>query len=159
MHAKRCIVLARARAVVAACLLAAALPLLIQSCSVDRGLGPTTQGIRGTVVFEGSWPDSIRGTRVAVLKAFPASGITDLAGYSGEIVPGTTLKDYSIELPEGEYPLVGVVCRTGDVWGPDAVKCVLGFYEDRVTPWEPAAVCVTSGAFTDSVDITVRFGE
>jgi hypothetical protein len=137
--------------------LAAASVLLFNSCSVDHGLGPTSQGIRGTVTFEGSWPDTVQEARVAVLKTYPATAITDLAGFGGGIEPGTADAPYSIELPQGTYPFAGVVCRTGAEWDASSIMCVLGYYEQPGSPGAPAPVYVAAGVFSDSVDIIVRF--
>lgn len=148
-----------ARVVAAICLLAAIFIVFIDSCSVDRGLGPTTQGIRGTVIFEGSWPDTIKEARVAVLRTYPATSVTDLAGFSAGIEPGADEVVYVIELSQGTYPFVGVVCRTGAEWDASSIECVLGYYEEPGSIGTPAAVHVAAGTFTDSVDIAVRFGK
>jgi hypothetical protein len=159
MHKRLQGLLAVTRLVPTSCALAAAFMLLLNSCSVDRGIGPTTQGIRGAVTFEGSWPDSVQEARVAVLRTYPAAAIADLAGFGGEIEPGADEALYAVEVSQGTYPFVGVVCRTGAEWDATSIKCVLGYYEEPGSQGGPAAVNVVAGAFTDSMDIIVRFAE
>jgi hypothetical protein len=127
---------------------------LFQACSVDHGLGPTTQGIRGTVHFEGTWPDSILEVRVVVFGSYPVESFLDLAGYSGSLPLGCDSCDYSVVLPAGEYGFVAAACRSKANW--DA-SCLLGFYHAPGSPQVPESIVVGAGVFTPGADIMVDF--
>jgi len=129
--------------------------IVIFSCTIDHGLSPTTQGISGTVTFEGQWADSIAEARVVVLSNYPAATVLDLAGYSESIAPGTSSYDYTIELSPATYPFVGVVCRSGTNWDVSSLQCILGFYGGS----QPDSVEVKPGQYTHPIDITVKFTE
>ena len=130
------------------------LAIVLAACSIDHGLGPTTQGISGRATFEGAWPDSIAELRIVVLKYFPARTEFDIAGYSDPVTPGTHSYDYTIEVPPGRYPFVGAICRVRRYWDQRALHCILGFYGTAY----PETVTVESGQFLEQVDIHVTFG-
>ncbi len=131
------------------------LAVVVAACSPDHGLGPTTQGISGTVTFVGTWPDSIIEARVVVLKHFPPASVLDIAGYSGTITPGTITYDYLIELPPEAYPFIGTVCRAGPSWDERSLQCILGFFGTV----SPETTEVEPGKMLSEIDIEVNFGE
>jgi hypothetical protein len=128
--------------------------LPLQSCSPDHGLGPTVQGIGGTVHFQGTWPGDILEVRVVVSKAYPPESFLDLSGYSDAIPLLSDSVSYEIELAPGTYALAAVACRRSPNWD---TECLLGFYqlaEDRGTPHP---VEVRSGGFKENINIEVDF--
>jgi hypothetical protein len=127
----------------------------LHSCSPDHGLGPTVQGIRGTVYFQGAWPEDVLEVRVVVSKTYPPESFLDLSGYSDAIPLLSDSSSYEIMLASGTYAFVAVACRTSPNWD---TQCLLGFYHVEGDPGTPRPVEVRSGDFTDDVDITVAFG-
>jgi hypothetical protein len=130
------------------------LMLSIQSCSTDHGLGPATQGIRGTVRFSGTWPDSILEIRITVFEHYPVESFLDLTGYSEPIRLLSDSSTYEIDLPPGEYGLVAAACRTAPSWD---LHCLLGYFHRPETPQVPEVVIVESGKFLAGIDILVDF--
>ena len=128
----------------------------LQACSTDHGLGPTVQGLRGTVHFNGAWPEDILEIRVVVSKSYPPESFLDLSGYSDAIPLLSDSVSYEIELSPGTYALVAVACRRSPNWN---TECLLGFYHRQDDPGTPRSVEVNSGVFTGSVDIGVDFGD
>jgi hypothetical protein len=128
--------------------------LLVQSCSIDHGLGPTTQGIRGTVSFQGTWPDSILEVRVAVFENYPVESFLDLSGYSESIPLLATSAAYDVSLAPGTYDFIAVACRKTASWD---TSCVLGFYQLDDTPGTPASITLEPGCLIEGIDISVNF--
>jgi hypothetical protein len=124
------------------------------SCAPDHGLEPTNQGIRGTVRFDGTWPNGILEVRVAVFETYPVESFFDLSGYSDSIPVLCDSCAYEVRLPAGQYGIVAVVCRRSSSW--DAT-CLLGFYHDAGEPETPRPVTVNPGMFAAGVDIFVDF--
>lgn len=115
---------------------------------------PTNQGVRGTVHFDGTWPDSILEVRVAVFETYPVGSFFDLSGYSDSIPVASDSCAYEVRLPAGNYGIVAVVCRRSPSW--DAT-CLLGFYSDAGEPETPKPVTVNPDMFAAGVDILVDF--
>jgi hypothetical protein len=143
-------------------LLLVAVGVALVSCSPDHGLGPSTQGIRGTVHLPVTCPESILEIRVAAFKNYPVESFTDLSGFSDSLARSAGSSFYEITLAPGTYPFVAVVCRTTPSWGTD---CVLGFYCSEDPPPTPMSVSVPPGVTVDDIDIwvdlevsAVRFG-
>jgi hypothetical protein len=130
--------------------------LLLISCSPDHGLGPTVQGIRGTVHFHGTWPGDILEVRVVVSKTYPPESFLDLSGYSGAIPVPSDSAAYEVRLAPGEYAFVGVACRTSPNWD---TQCVLGFYQADDDLSTPKPVEVGAGRFLGDIGIFVDFAE
>jgi hypothetical protein len=128
---------------------------VLPSCSPDHGLGLEIQGIRGTVRFEGTWPDEILEVRVVVFKTYPPESFLDLSGYSDPVPLLSRSISYEIELAAREYAFVAVACRKTPYWN---TECLLGFYHTPDEPQTPEPVTVPSGRFKDGVDITVDLG-
>ena len=122
------------------------------ACSPDHGLGPSTQGIRGTVHRTEACPDSILEIRVAAFNNYPVEAFTDLSGFSDSLSRCADSSFYEITLGPGTYPLIAVVCRTSASWGTD---CVLGFYCSQDDPATPASISIPSGVTVENVDIWV----
>jgi len=130
--------------------------LSIQSCSPDHGLGPTVQGIRGTVRFRGSWPENVLEVRVVASETFPPESFLDISGYSEALPLLSDSVAYEIELAPGTYEFVAAACRKSTDWDTD---CLLGFHHVEGYPGIPQTVEVRSGGFTGNVDITVDFDD
>jgi hypothetical protein len=135
-------------------MLTVACVLAVPSCTTDHGLGPTVQGIRGTVHFSGTWPDSILEVRVAVFETYPVTSLLDLGGFSDPLPLLSDSASYGIELSPGEYPFVAVVCRTTPEWGS---TCILSFYHQQESPDLPQSVTVASGTFIRGINMAVEF--
>jgi hypothetical protein len=135
-------------------MLSVACVFAVPSCSTDHGLGPTVQGIRGTVHFSGTWPDSILEVRVAVFETYPVTSLLDLSGFSDPLPLLSDSGGYEVELPPGKYPFVAVVCRTTPEWGS---TCILSFYPQQESPDLPQRVTVTSGEFIKGINMGVEF--
>jgi hypothetical protein len=129
--------------------------ILLVSCSPDHGLGPTVQGIRGTVHFHGVWPEDLLEVRVVVFKTYPPESFFALSGFSDAIPLLSDAAAYEVMLAPGEYGFVGVACRKSPDWD---TGCVLGFYHVPGDPQTPQPVTVGSGEFAEGVDITLEFG-
>jgi hypothetical protein len=134
--------------------MAFALAILAQSCSLDHGLGPSVQGISGTVRFIGAWPDSILEIRVAVFENYPIESFLDLSGYSDPLPAGSDSAVYHVDLAPGTYDFVAVAGRTTDTWNTGSV---LGFYHTEGDPETPESIHLGSGEHIGGIDITVAF--
>ena len=130
--------------------------LSLQSCSPDHGLGPVVQGIRGTVYFQGAWPEDILEVRVVVAKDYPPESFLDLSGYSDAIPLVSDSASYEIETAPGSYGFVAVACRRSPNWD---TRCLLGVYHVQGDPATPRSVEVPSGDFTCDIDIVVDFDD
>ena len=101
---------------------------LTGACYRGHGLSPTgssalSSGISGRITFTGTWPDSTREVRVAVLRSYPqgmtqpdslvAFVIMNLASASDTIPRNTRSYDYQLALEPGIYAWVLVA------WFPD----------------------------------------
>lgn len=144
----------RSDAVLVTLILTVASALAIPSCSLDHGLGPTVQGIRGTVHFVGTWPDSILEVRVAVFEDYPVESFLDLSGFSDPLPLLSDSAAYEVELPPGDYHFVAAVCRATPEWKAD---CILGFYSWKESPGLPRSVNVPAGTFVSYIHVVVRF--
>lgn len=129
---------------------------LATSCSLDHGLAPTVQGIRGTVCFQGRWPEDILEIRVVVFRTYPPESFASLSGYSKAIPLPSDSASYKVELAPAEYGFVGVVCRKAPNWD---TQCVLAFYHAPSEPEIPMPIEVKGGQFVEHVDMTVEFGD
>jgi hypothetical protein len=155
-------------AAVAACLGG----LCFLSCIQGHGLSPTTSsgqqaGIRGRITFVGSWPDSTKEVRIAVLKQYP-KGMNDpdsilafvlgnLAAFSDTIPRNSRTYDYTLNLEPDLYAWVLVA------WFPDITVYLFGvkelgaYYSDPQDTEYPTPVQVIPGAMTDGIDIEADF--
>lgn len=146
--------------------------LLIISCYKGHGLSPSaeerdTSGIRGTVTFNGTWPDSTKEVRVAVLKKYP-QGITDtdsllafvvtnLVAYGDTIPIHTQQYEYELPLEPDIYAWILVI------WFPDiplyffGVKELGAYYKNPLDVELPTPVSVVPGMVTEGIDIIADF--
>lgn len=143
--------------------------LLLVRCYDGNGLKPPveTSGIRGTVRFTGSWPDSTKQAWVAVLKEYP-TGITDttalqmfvisnLVAYE-EIPSQVEQYDYEFTLDPGTYGWILVA------WFPDVSAWLLGvkqigaYYADPENQTRPTAVTVEADLILEGIDIAADLG-
>jgi hypothetical protein len=154
-------------------ILGPAVSLLVSACYDGHGLSPTAvgsdaSGIRGTITFVGNWPDSTKEVRVAVLRAYPAAGMTDsdsllgfvlsnLVAYGDTIPRGVGRIDYRMPLEPGSYAWVLVA------WFPDIPSYLFGvkelgaFYRNPGKQTLPTAVDVLPGVMVDGVNIVADF--
>lgn len=153
-------------------LLSLACLILHLSCYKGHGLSPTAEegnasGIQGRITFVGTWPDSTKEVRVAVLKRYP-QGMTDadsilsfvienLAAYSDTIPRYVDAYDYTFNLEPDVYAWVLVV------WFPDiplyffGVKELGAYYQNPEQTDLPTPVNVVRGIITPGIDITADF--
>ncbi len=145
---------------------------LVISCYQGHGLNPTAggdsgTGIRGTITFQGTWPDSTKEVRVAVLRQYPhgitdndslmAFVITNLVANSDTIPRGSETYDFAMQLEPDVYAWVIVA------WFPDiplyffGVKELGAFYRDPDDMEIPTPVNVVQGIMTEGVDIIADF--
>jgi len=153
--------------------LAGILWITLTSCYEGHGLDPTDQlserpsGIRGTITFEGQWPDSTKEVRLAVLKSYPA-GMSDpdslftfvlenLIVFSDTIPRFITEYDYEVELNPDLYGWILVA------WFPDIESYILGvkelgaYYENGTVEALPTPVQVPWGEMVEGIDMTADF--
>jgi len=80
-------------------------------CSVPEGLQPIS-GVEGTLIFQGEWPDTVRGATVIALEQNVMSDWEHpeqyLISYSDPAVSGDTTMNYFIQLNPGIYCIVVV---------------------------------------------------
>jgi hypothetical protein len=148
--------------------------LVLSGCYRGHGLDPVSggadvAGIGGHVTFTGTWPDSTREVRVAVMKHYP-EGVSDpdsLLGFvlnafsSGELFFSDTLPrfstncDYELALEPGNYEWVLVV------WFPDIANYLLGVKElggySKEAGQTHSSVAVIPGSITPGIDIDADF--
>lgn len=140
------------------------------SCTKGHGLSPlepdsgNQTGIRGKIVFTGTWPDSTREVRVAVLESYP-EGMTqadsllgfvlvNLVAFSDTLPRFTGECDYQIALPTGTYEWVLVA------WFPKidnylfGVKELGAFYRTTGSQNIPSPVHVLPGVMMGGVNIS-----
>jgi len=149
------------------------LALFLISCYRGHGLSPLVEetnvsGISGRVTFIGTWPDSTKEVRVAVLKNYP-EGITDpdsliafvignLVAFSDTIPRFVDHYDYQLSLNPDIYAWVMVV------WLPDIPFYLLGakelgayyglsYGQSKI----PTQVTVIPGATTGNINIIANF--
>jgi len=130
-------------------LLVAILSSLFFSCEFDHGLGPSKTRISGVVIFDSSStrPKNVEEVRVAVTAKTLAEilkgevGLTDI--YFGTAVNfGRDTAAYEIALPEGTFPLIGVLWKKrGENWKPTNL---IGVYNPNCSrDFSPLAVQLT----------------
>ena len=146
--------------------------LLVTACYKGHGLSPTTEaigssGIRGRITFTGTWPDSTKEVRVAVLKQYP-KGMTDpdsilafvinnLASFSDTIPRFSDYYDYELALEPDLYAWVVVI------WFPDiplyffGVRELGAYYQDMIQTEYPTPVNVVPGMMIEGIDIIADF--
>ena len=145
---------------------------LILTCYEGHGLNPIasqndTAGISGTVNFTGTWPDSTKEVRVAVLQAYPigmndpdsimAFVIDNLVAFSDTIPKFIDQYDYELTLEPDIYGWVVVV------WFPDipvyffGVKELGAYYQNPDQSDIPTPVNVIPGSITPNINITADF--
>lgn len=145
---------------------------LALSCYKGHGLSPTAlgdnaTGIRGTITFQGEWPDSTKEVRVAVLRQYPrgisdndslmAFVITNLVANSDTIPRGSETYDFAMQLEPDVYAWIIVA------WFPDIPLYFLGvkelgaYYRDPDDMEIPTPVSVVNGIMTEGVDIIADF--
>ena len=146
--------------------------IVLDSCYKGHGLSPTidvgeTSGIRGRITFTGTWPDTTREVRVAVLRNYP-QGITDpdsllafvfqnLVTFSDTIPQFVEHYDYQLALEPGIYAWVLVA------WFPDiplylfGVKELGAYYRVPDEREFPTPVSVVAGMVTEGIDIDADF--
>ena len=153
-------------------LLTVFIPLLFSSCYKGHGLSPTadlrnTSGIQGTINFSGTWPDSTKEVRVAVLKQYPQGMqdpdsiltfvINNLVAFGDTIPRFTDHYDYILPLEPDIYAWVLVI------WFPDieayffGVKELGAYYKNPFDMALPTPVNVVAGMMTQGIDIHADF--
>lgn len=146
--------------------------LILVSCYKGHGLSPTAQGsdisgIIGRITFTGTWPDSTKEVRIAVLKRYPRGMtdpdsilsfvITNLAAFSDTIPRYIDQYDYQLTLEPDLYAWILVV------WFPDIPVYLLGvrelgaYYKDQIQTELPTPVNVIPGLMTEGIDIIADF--
>lgn len=140
-------------------------------CYKGHGLSPNPQdsnftGIRGHITFVGTWPDSTKEVRVAVLAKYPV-GIThpdslmgfvlqNLVAFSDTIPRFVHAYDYELVLEPGAYEWVLVA------WFPDIPLYLLGvkelgaYYRNPDFPI-PTPIRVLPGVAVEGIDIVADF--
>jgi len=145
--------------------------LTVSHCYKGHGLNPNPQdsnftGIRGHITFIGTWPDSTKEVRVAVLSQYPR-GIThpdslmgfvlqNLVAFSDTIPRFVQSYDYELPLEPGTYEWVLVA------WFPDIPLYLLGVKELGAYYRNPGSsipmpVRVLPGVAVEGIDIVADF--
>ena len=133
---------------------------LVLGCNFGQGLDPGPPdgtGIKGTLVFNGVWPDETADVAVAVYESRPKSlaDFFSIAGWDTTVTLGVTRFDYFVPLEKsGQYEWVVVAWRLhGGFWN---FTSLLGCYhvgDDTL----PTPVQVNLGETTKNVDIQTYF--
>jgi hypothetical protein len=143
--------------------------VLFLSCYEGHGLSPsaesvTNSGVSGRITFIGTWPDSTKEVRIAVLEEYP-KGIENpdelfsfvlqhLVTFSDTIPRYVDHYDYELTLEPGEYGWILVA------WFPEIENYLLGvkelgaYYE---TEQDPSPVTVVRNYMTKGIDIEAVF--
>jgi len=124
-------------------------------CDTDPGLEPVNSSIRGTIFFEGDWPEETDIVQVVASKKFPPTETQDLD--MGDPIPfGVDSIDYILWVPPGEYKAIGVVWKEKQqAWN---VTNILGMYFESLGDFLPGKVVLDGKeSRVDSVDIYVKF--
>ncbi len=131
-----------------------ALILIFADCEIDKGLGPLTSGISGTITFRGAWPANTEQVLVVASTDFPPQGISQLD--LGEPLPlGVDSAQYTIFLPPGLYRAVAVVWKEkGHEWN---VNNIIGVYFTGNDSLSPGQVQVSPGTMVKGVNMGVDF--
>lgn len=145
--------------------------LTVSHCYKGHGLSPNPQdsnftGIRGHITFVGTWPDSTKEVRVAVLDKYPL-GVTHpdslmgfvlrhLVTFSDTIPRFVQSYDYELALEPGTYEWVLVA------WFPDIPLYLLGVKELGAYYRNPGAsiptpIRVLPGVVVEGIDIVADF--
>jgi hypothetical protein len=153
------------------CMLVAGIGFLLSvSCYQGHGLSPLesdsggTTGIKGKIVFAGTWPDSTKEVRVAVLKSYPsrmsnsdslmAFVLSNLVAFSDTLPRFVKECEYKLPLPAGSYAWVLVA------WFPDiplylfGVKELGAFYRMTGPQKTPSPVHVIPGVMMEGINIS-----
>lgn len=130
------------------------LALAALRCEIDKGLGPLTTGITGTITFRGSWPENTEQILVVASTEFPPQGISQLD--VGEPLPlGVDSARYTIYLPPGLYRAVAVVWKEkGYEWN---VNNIIGVYFVGGDSLSPGQVQVPRGHLVEGVNMVANF--
>lgn len=132
----------------------AALSLALVACEVDKGLGPLTSGISGTITFHGTWPENTEQILVVASTDFPPKGISQLD--VGEPLPiGVDSAHYTIFLPPGLYRAVAVVWKEkGHEWN---VNNIIGVYFVGSDSLSPGQVEVPQRTVVKGINMGANF--
>ena len=128
---------------------------LILQCETEPGLEPVNSSIRGTIFFEGDWPEETDIVQVMASTKFPPTGTQDLI--FGDPIPfGVDSCEYILWVPPGEYQAIGVVWKEKQqAWN---VTNILGMYFQAATDFLPGKVVLQGKkSRIDSVDIFAKF--
>lgn len=136
-------------------LLLLGIAFLYSQCEIDPGLRPVNSNIRGTIYFEGDWPEETDIVQIMAATKFPPTGFQDLI--LGDPIPfGVDSIKYALWVPPGEYPAIGVVWKEkGQAWN---VTNILGMYFQSPSDFLPGKIIVRGKEATvDSVNIIAKF--
>jgi hypothetical protein len=123
-------------------------------CEIDKGLGPLTSGISGTITFRGTWPENTEQILVVASTDFPPQSISQLD--MGEPLPlNVDSAHYTIYLPPGLYRAIAVVWKEkGYEWN---VNNIIGVYFAGSDSLSPGQVQVPDGAVVKGVNMVANF--
>ena len=136
-------------------LLVLGIALLSLQCEIDAGLTPVNSSIRGTIFFEGEWPEETEFVQVMASTKFPPTGTQDLI--FGDPIPfGVDSSEFILWVPPGDYQAIGVVWKEKQqAWN---VTNILGMYFQSQTDFLPSNVVLEGKeSHVDSVDIVAKF--
>ena len=133
----------------------------LPGCQIGHGLDvgpPDGTGVKGTLIFNGSWPPETADIAVAVYQKRPQAlaDFFSIAGWDTSVTIGSGRYEYSIPLEApGTYEWVVVAWRPeGGFWD---FNSLLGCYHAK-SDTLPKPVEVRLGETTKNIDIQAYFG-
>lgn len=135
------------------------------SCDVDHGLGvdelsgKIKHGIKGTIIFNGQWPENIAETRLVAAVNFPPDP-ADTLFFSDPIPFGIETFDYEFSLEPDTFRIIGVITREmGEDWNISNLLAVYSpIIPGTIIPNPDSAVVVESDtSIVEGVNIFVDF--
>lgn len=136
--------------------------LLTNSCNIDHGLEPVDStevvrhGIKGKIIFSGTWPNNIAETRLVASVNFPPDPANPLAEFifSDPIPVGVDTFEYAFSLEPNTYRLIAVIARErAKPWDVSNILAVYSPIPGLLIP--DSVVVATDTTVVEGVDIFV----
>ncbi|MFQ6113332.1 MAG: hypothetical protein ACE5NG_04480 [bacterium] len=133
-------------------------------CNIDHGLDvddlteEVQHGIKGTIIFNGTWPEEIVESRLVASVTFPPDPAAPLQEFifSDPIPLGVDTFDYSFSLEPETYRLIGFIAReSGQSWNISNLLAVFSPIPGLLIP--DSVVVETDTTVVEDVDIFVDF--
>lgn len=139
----------------------------LSGCEVDHGLRPSDpteilrHGIKGSIIFKGTWPENVAEARLVVSEDFPPdpSASADDFIFSDPIEIGADTLSYGLSLQPGTYKIIAVIFREENQgWDIANILSVYSQFSGVLGFLFPDSVMIDSDStIVGGVDLSVDF--